>query len=183
MVLGGMKRLKWTKKSVCIVFIVSLMAIGHLVLGMGWVKPPKNFIVFNKTESLPPGYYVAVPMNEIHTGDLVVFDLPEDMKCYAVDRGWMGADEPLLKKVGAVEGDTFQVDDRFFSINGKYVGPIFNKDSQGLPMPKKLRGSFEVPKGYILPIAPRRPNSFDGRYFGAVPLSSVKAKVIPLITF
>jgi type IV secretory pathway protease TraF len=104
------------------------------------------------------------------------------MEMVAVEREWMQPGEMLLKHVGALAGDSYYVDNRCFYVNGHYIGPISTHDSQGQPLPE-IRGGFVVKDGHFLPVAGRRPNSFDGRYVGEVSLSSIKDKVIPLIVF
>jgi type IV secretory pathway protease TraF len=64
-------------------------------------------------------------------------------------------------------------------INQEYIGPIFKRDSQGKPLPE-IRGSFRIKPGCFLPLATAIPNSFDGRYFGSVPMRLIvgKAKLV-----
>ena len=64
-----------------------------------------------------------------------------------------------------------------FEIEGKYIGQVYETDNAGNVLPK-LRGKFEVPKDYVLPIASSA-RSFDGRYSGAIPKSQIKARVVP----
>lgn len=77
-------------------------------------------------------------------------------------------------------GEKYSIDSEklIFEIEGKYIGKVFEKDSIGNELPR-LRRNFEVPKDYILPIATSE-RSFDGRYTGVIPISRIKAKVIPI---
>ena len=172
---------RYNKNYWWILVVSSLFILTQAAFSFGWVVPPNDLVFFNRSASLPMGYYLSLPLGTLKEGDLVLVDLPQEMELYAVDRGWMEHGEMLLKKIGGLEGDSYYVDDRIFEIDGKYIGPVYEKDSQGLPMPV-LRGNFVVKEGYFLPVADRRPNSFDGRYFGDVPLASIKGKVVPLWT-
>lgn len=140
---------------------------------------PKIFH-YNKTPSLSIGLYCEVPFERIEKDDLVLLEIPESVKTMVLERKWMEENELLLKKVGAIEGDVFNISDKQLEINNSYIGPVYEVDSQNRPMPV-LRGTFEVSPGHILPIATNVSNSFDGRYFGTVPVSAVKAKVIFLL--
>ena len=68
-----------------------------------------------------------------------------------------------------------------FEISGKYVGQVYETDNAGNELPK-LRGEYEVPKGYVLPVATSA-RSFDGRYSGVIPENRIKAKVVSIFTF
>ena len=88
-----------------------------------------------------------------------------------------------MKRVGATAGEKYSVDSETlkFEIEGKYIGQVYETDTNGNVLPK-LRGEFEVPKGYVLPIATSA-RSFDGRYSGTIPQNSIKTRVVPILTF
>ena len=75
----------------------------------------------------------------------------------------------------AIREDTLK-----FEIEGKYIGEVYETDNKGNELPK-LRGEYEVPQGYVLPIATSA-RSFDGRYSGVIPISQIKAIVVPIWT-
>lgn len=161
-------------------FMVMYFGFQGLV-SFGVVMLPTDLFFTNRTASLPRGIYMAVPMGDLKVGDLVRVDVPESMKEYAFGRGWMEPGEMLLKKVGATRGTVYHVDDQNFEIAGRYIGPIYDVDSKGREMPK-LRGDFIVKEGHFLPVADFSKNSFDGRYFGDVPVSLVRGKVVAIWT-
>ena len=140
---------------------------------------PKIFYV-NVTSSLPQGLYVRVPSQEIKTGDYIVYEPSEEVKKIIVRNGWGEGKYDFLKKVGAVSGEKYSIDNETlaFEIGGKYFGQVYEKDTAGNELPK-LRGKFKVPQGYILPVATSA-RSFDGRYSGAIEISRIKAKVVPI---
>ena len=59
---------------------------------------------------------------------------------------------------------------------------ISTRDSLGRSIIPQY-GKHHVNKGYFLPIGLNNKNSYDGRYFGEVPIKNIKNKVIPLIIF
>ena len=71
---------------------------------------------------MPLGLYKIIPHEKIKTGDLVVFDPPQGARPLIYDRHWLPNGWPLIKYVGAGEGDTYAILDGIFTINSKYVG-------------------------------------------------------------
>lgn len=161
-----------------VIVLFSLMAFG---LQFGFIKIP---FYINVTHSLPYGIYKIVPLDNLEHGDYVIIDMPEDIKALISDRSWSPPDgTPLLKRVYGLPGDEFHVTDSEISINGKYFGRVKVQDNKGLPMPNKVRGIQHIAEGYILPLSDYSPRSFDGRYFGAIPIENIKSKVVPFLTF
>lgn len=138
----------------------------------------------NTSPSVTKGIYFVVPKmfaREYEKDDMVIFNPPVDVKAFMVERGYVMPKDSLLKEIKALENDRFTVDDRFIQINGKYAGTISTIDSRGREI-KPFYGDHTVEKGYFLPMG-TAVNSYDGRYFGCVPLKSIKNKVILLIKF
>ncbi len=75
---------------------------------------------------------------------------------------------PLIKPVAAVAGDRIEQGPQGLRINGVLV-------AQSKKRPKvpdfQVPWSYVVPAGHVLLLSPR-PQSFDSRYFGPVPLAS-----------
>lgn len=134
----------------------------------------------NVTPSLPTGLYMKIPGKEYQRGDHIVYEPSQSVKETVVQNGWGDGRHDFLKKVGAVEGETYSIDAEtlIFEAAGKYVGMVYETDNRGNPLPK-LRGEFVVPEGYVLPIA-MSTRSFDGRYSGAIKKSQIKARVVPV---
>jgi len=160
------------------------MAIGIALSGLSFAvsnRSEKSYYL-NLSPCVPLGIYTIVPHNEIRTGDLVVFDPPQGARPYIYGRHWLPDGWPLMKYVGAGQGDTYAVLDGIFTINGKYAGPVFERDRNGKALPYR-GGRFRVERNTFLPVSTHINNSFDGRYFGCVPLSSIKGRAIPMWTF
>ncbi|GFH63373.1 MAG: putaive type IV secretion system, signal peptidase TraF [Candidatus Desulfovibrio kirbyi] len=121
----------------------------------------------NVTPSLPKGIYrlaSGVPAK----GDLASFCLEGEFADLARERGYLQAGScssglrPLLKTLAGLPGD--------------FINPaalnIRAADSQGRAMPSVLEEG-NIPQGYALALADHE-GSFDGRYFGLVPLASLR---------
>ena len=160
-----------------VVFLGMCLAVG-LMLG----EMPK-MIYFNVTTSLPQGFYLRIPCKECRRGDYIVYEPSEEVKTMIIENGWGDGERNFLKKIGATEGEKYFIDAETlkFEIEGKYIGQVYESDNAGNILPK-LRGEYEVPKDYVLPIATSA-RSFDGRYSGAIPKSQIKARVVPILTW
>ena len=67
-----------------------------------------------------------------------------------------------------------------FTANGEYFGPVARYDSAGRDLaPFRFCGVVPAASAFV---ATRAPLSFDSRYFGPVPLSSL-TMVVPLWTY
>ena len=163
--------------------IVFLVILSTCFLGLdiaAKLNPPRYYV--NTSPSMPLSLYKLIPFDgHLKAGDIIIFDVPQSARPYIYGRGWLPKGWPLIKKIGAVPGDQIWITEDQIWINGKYIGPIFRTDTAGLPLPR-LQGSFMIPEGYCLPISTYIANSFDGRYFGAIPFRLIRGKALPIFT-
>lgn len=169
-----------SKKIKGIILLSSCIFI-FLILTENIILP--TFFIFNRTASLPLGFYIVIPKRTYQIGDIVAFKCPPPFEAIAVERGWIKKDELMLKKIGALFGDEYRIlPNHQFIANQKYVGQVIEKDKNDKDMPSIGIGSFIVKENKFLPIG-ENPRSFDGRYFGDVFLSDIRYTVYPLFTW
>ena len=89
---------------------------------------------------------------------------------------------PFLKELAALGGDRVCVLPHRLEINGRYVGPVYEEDSQGRPLPRNL-GCYPVPQGMFFAASGHLDKSFDSRYFGPLPLTQLLGEARPVWTF
>lgn len=161
--------------------LIVIFIFGILFSVIKYLKLPYSI---NLTSSKPIGIYHITPFEfqELNHGDIVLMEVPEPARPYIYGRGWVKEGTLLLKDVGALAGDIVSIDESKIFINSQYIGPVLDKDREGKPLPK-LRGVFIVEPGQFVPISNYMPNSFDGRYFGAVSISLVKGIAKPVLVF
>lgn len=116
---------------------------------------------------------VSYRFGDVQRGDIVVFDSP---------RGRLvGTDEPLIKRVVGLEGETIELSDGMVAVNGNYLrehylDPNTLTFSQG-PIPGCENGgsltSCTVAEGHIFVLGDNRPSSRDSRFFGPVETSTI----------
>lgn len=142
----------------------------------------------NVTPSLPLGIWRTAA---IDNAEFVEFCLPDGpAKEVAVARGYLpnglcsGGGAPLLKPVAARSGDLVEVTAQGVAVNGHLVAtPIATVDSAGRAMPAVARGMHKVAPHELWVLSSYHPGSFDSRYYGAIPRSSVLAGMVPVLTF
>ncbi len=137
--------------------------------------------MWNASGSAPIGLYGVMSAKPIHCGDMVLVDAPGDVRQMAAERGYLPLHVPLVKRVAAVAGDTVCGLGADLFINGGLVATALEHDRSGRPLPRwdgcrRLRG------GEFFPLMTNVPDSFDGRYFGPVPLSAVIGRLVPIWT-
>ena len=148
----------WSGISVIGVALISLPATG--------VLPP--LLLYNPSESAPLGWYRVEPLRVISRGDLVVSHLPESASRLAAGRGYMPSGIPIIKTVRALEGDTICAVNEVLLINGTPAVRLLSDDSMGRTLPSPWTACRRLQTDEVLLLSDRTPNSFDGRYFGAV---------------
>ncbi|RQW86457.1 MAG: S26 family signal peptidase [Geobacter sp.] len=137
----------------------------------------------NLSESEPVGLYTRETLHQpLNRGDMVLLKCPPGYEKYLYGRKWLPTGWPLFKTVAGLPGDTFCVSEKNLTLNGKQIGPVYAVDSRGRSLPV-LRGCRTVRENHILAIATGLKTSFDGRYFGDVPVSLIIGTVRPVLTF
>lgn len=143
---------------------------------------PGDFVLAEKLSYGPwvpgrvPGMAAAVPsmrirgLREVRPGDVVIFESPRD------------PDIDLVKRCVAVAGQTVEMRNKRLYVDGRPFGdPATSKsvDPRAL-VPRDQFGPFVVPEGYFFAMGDNRDNSFDSRFFGAVPLANVRAHPVAI---
>lgn len=159
---------------------VGLVAVGYAT-GEA-IDASGHVLVVNTSPSMPSGVYWITRDAPVERGSVVLFAPPDGVRGLIYGRGWLPEGVPLLKTVGGLAGDAYCVRDSRFVVAGADVGPVFARDSQGLPVPQ-IVGCRRVGTGEFLPVASTLDRSFDGRYFGAVSVRNVLGVGRALLTF
>lgn len=135
----------------------------------------------NTTESLPLGLYREVP-GLPGRGALVTVCLPMQARGYGRPGSCPDGRAPLLKRVVAVAGDTVVVSKAAITVNGQALPNTARRarDSQGRQVTAIPAGRYQVGLEQVWLIANYSANSWDSRYFGAVPTNAVEAVVNPV---
>ena len=143
--------------------------------------------------SLPDGIAWLEPGAPVARGQIAQECLPPALATYALEHRilpkWNASPCPgqammLGKIVAAVAGDEVAVSASGVSVNGRLwpMSTIKKVDANGHRIDLRLfDGAFRVPRGEVLLLG-WSPDSWDGRYWGPVPVSSIRGRIIPIVT-
>ncbi len=105
-------------------------------------------------------------------GDVVVFQAPPAAQCPE------GTGCDYIKRVIGIPGDTVEVKDNHFYVNGKLLKESYLDESVvTMPMAYTKNGPVMVPEGTYFVSGDNRPHSSDSRAFGPVELNLIVGKV------
>jgi conjugative transfer signal peptidase TraF len=123
--------------------------------------------------------------------DLVLACLPVPIAAWAMQRHYLGGGrcpggaEPVVKILGAIQGDEVAVDSGFVAINHVRFphSQTVAVDSRGRPLPHVAWGPRQVAAGEVWLFGFNNPRSWDARYFGPIPADNVRGVLQPLVTW
>lgn len=141
--------------------------------------------------SAPAGVYRMAAAAPARRGALVAACLPAAIARTGLRRGYLqpgdcpGGAEPVAKVVGALPGDTIDIEPGWVAVNGKRFADSRTaaRDSAARALPHAAWGARRVAPGQVWLFGFNDPRSWDARYFGAVPLAGVRGALRPVLTW
>jgi conjugative transfer signal peptidase TraF len=138
-------------------------------------------LLWNPSPSAPIGLYHLRPTGTLQVADLVVVDLPEPLARFVIGRGYLPAGIPLVKRVVGLPGQTVCRIHHAITIDGVEIGAALETDRLGRPMPV-WQGCRRIAADEVFLMNQDVENSLDGRYFGPIPVSSIRGAAVPVWT-
>lgn len=156
----------------------TLSAIGTALVAIPatGILPP--LLLYNPSQSAPPGWYRIEEIDEISRGDLLVANLPEKASELAAKRGYLPFGIPVIKTAFAIEGDTICDVESVLQINGTPTVRVLRADKAGRPLPSSWKHCRTLQADEVLLLSDRAPDSFDGRYFGTVRRTDIIGRAV-----
>lgn len=157
----------------------ALLVVATVLLFVVVMGAASTSFVWNATPSLPTGlYYLDRSPGQYAYGDLIYFETPA--LALARERKYLPRSAKFAKYIVGMPGDRICIDaqSQRFSINGYDYGPAYPFDYDMQPL-SPIPGCYTVPAGHVLPATPYS-RSYDGRYFGAVPMHDIEGVLTPL---
>lgn len=139
------------------------------------------WLVWNATASVPTGLYRVRPLVRPAAGMLVVVRPPEPLAAFLAGRRYLPRGVPLIKPVLALAGQTVCRAGLVVTVDGREAGSARERDRWGRALPA-WEDCRVIGDGEVFLMNPDEPASFDGRYFGPLPLSAVAGRAEPLLT-
>jgi len=157
--------------------VVISVVLSFLMIGAN----PLPIFLWNVSNSVPLGLYRLRPTGELHVTELVAVLPPEPLATFLDLNGYLPIGVPMLKRVLALPGQTVCRKGATVLVDGIEVGEARERDARGRPLPV-WQGCNVLGEGEIFLMNLQSEDSFDGRYFGPLPLSAVIAHAIPVWT-
>ena len=156
-------------------------ALATLTAGLPAALHPAPRLLWNASASVPIGLYAVRPTRSLQLGDLVVVAPPELLAGFMDMRRYVPKGVPLLKHILALPGQTVCRAGRTVTVDGIGMGNALDRDRRGRPLPV-WQGCRALPTGEVFLMNRQREDSFDGRYFGPLPATTIVGRAIPLWT-
>lgn len=160
--------------------ILSMLA-GTALIVLPVVSKPDIRFIWNASASVPVGFYRIVPADRIEVTDLAVVMPPDELAGFLDERGYLPRGVPLIKRVLALQGTEVCRSGSAIVAYGMTYGEARAQDTRGRPLPD-WRGCRRLREGEAFFMNWDSPDSFDSRYFGPLPLSTVVGRAVPLWT-
>ncbi len=161
-----------------ILMVTALAVIG--IAAASTVETPTK-LIWNATASAPIGFYTIAPADRLDVPELVAVMPPEPLAGFMIERGYVGRDVPLLKRVLGLPGQRVCRLRSTITVDSVEMGEALERDRIGRDLPV-WQGCRVIGDGEIFLMNWEVPDSLDGRYFGPIPASSVIGRALPLWT-
>jgi len=163
--------------------LVSLIATSVAALGLtaSLFFHPLPKLIWNASLSVPIGFYTVHPAGRLRIAELVVVRPPVALAQLLANRHYLPEGLPMLKRVLALPGQIVCRNVRTITVDGTAMGEAFDRDTQGRALPV-WQGCRRVRDGEIFLMNWQSNASFDGRYFGPLPTTSVIGRADALWT-
>ncbi|MGV6873870.1 S26 family signal peptidase [Pseudochelatococcus sp. B33] len=160
--------------------IISMLAGTALIVLPVLARPDIRFI-WNASASVPIGLYRIVPGNHVDVTDLAAVMPPDALADFLDKRGYLPRGVPLIKRVLALGGTEVCRSGSAIVAYSMTYGEAREQDTRGRPLPV-WQGCRTLAAGDAFFMNWDSPDSFDSRYIGPLPLSTVVGRAIPLWT-
>lgn len=162
------------------VTLLSTLAGVTLIAAPVWSRPDIR-VIWNTSASVPVGLYRIVPGNHVGVTDLAVVMPPAELAAFLDARRYLPRGLPLIKRVLALGGTTVcRYSSAIIAYDGIY-GQALARDRRGRPLPE-WQGCRTLHDGEAFFMNWESPDSFDSRYFGPLPITTIIGRAIPVWT-
>jgi conjugative transfer signal peptidase TraF len=139
------------------------------------------WLIWNASASVPIGLYRVEPGSTVNVGDLAVITPPEPLADFLAERRYLPRGVPLLKQVLALGGETVCRRGGAIIVHRVAYGYARERDSVGRPLPA-WQGCRVIGDSEVFLMNRGVADSFDGRYFGTLPMTAVVGRAVPVWT-
>jgi conjugative transfer signal peptidase TraF len=140
---------------------------------------PAARLIWNASESVPIGLYAVRAATQLRRGDLVAVAPPKALAGYLAGRHYLPLHVPLLKHVAGIAGQRVCRLGTRVTVDGVTLGSALHRDHRGRPLPV-WHGCRTLGTRDVFLMNASVSDSFDGRYFGPLPASTIFGRLTPV---
>jgi conjugative transfer signal peptidase TraF len=157
------------------------MSIAIVVHAFSLCMKPAPRLLWNASESVPVGLYSVEVGDQLAVTNLVVAMPPNSLATFLNERGYVPLGVPLIKRILALRGQSVCRNELVISVDGIAMGTALAHDRQDRPLPV-WQDCRAIAQDEVFLMNWDEPASFDGRYFGPIPLHAIIGRAKPLWT-
>ncbi|OYV24501.1 MAG: S26 family signal peptidase [Rhodospirillales bacterium 20-58-10] len=155
------------------------MLFGMSMIAFSSTAHPTPRLLWNASASVPIGLYAIHPAGKLTAGELLVITPPAELAQFMAARRYLALGVPLIKHVAGLPGQIVCRSGLTITVNGIAEAQALDRDARGRKLPV-WQGCRTVRTGEVFLMNAGVPDSFDGRYFGPVPDSTIIGSATPL---
>jgi conjugative transfer signal peptidase TraF len=159
--------------------ILGAMLLGASMIAFSSAAHPMPRLLWNASASVPIGLYAIHPAGRLTAGELLVVRPPAALAQFMAARRYLALGVPLIKHVAALPGQIICRSGRTITVDGVVVAEALDRDARGRELPD-WQGCRAVKTSEVFLMNAGVTDSFDGRYFGPVPDSTIIGSATPL---
>jgi conjugative transfer signal peptidase TraF len=159
--------------------ILGAMLLGTSMIAFSSAVHPMPRLLWNASASVPIGLYAIHPAGRLTARELLVVRPPAQLAQFMAARGYLALGVPLIKHAAALPGEIVCRSGLTITVNGIAEAEALDRDTRGRKLPI-WQGCRTVQSGEVFLMNAAATDSFDGRYFGPVPDSTIIGSATPL---
>lgn len=168
------------RRIVCAPVALKVTVATLALIAASHIHTPK-FLIWNASPSMDQGLYWITSQSDFERGEIVAAEPPTNVAIMMGQRGYLPAGLPLIKRIVAMDGDTFCRIGNAISADGQPVAEARDHDRMRRPLPV-WQGCTALKEDEVFLLGDS-PESFDSRYFGPVSRTQIWGRAVPIWTW
>jgi conjugative transfer signal peptidase TraF len=159
--------------------ILGVMLVGATMIAFSSAAHPMPRLLWNASASVPVGFYAVHPADRLTERELLIVRPPAPVAQFMAARGYLALGVPLIKHVAALPGQIVCRAGDTITVDGIAEAEALDRDTRGRKLPA-WQGCRTMHLREVFLMNADVTDSFDGRYFGPVPDSTIIGSATPM---